>query len=74
MQRSVRTIEAYFDLPKRAKQLQRCALVSELDTTVTLTTSGDNQLNLLYVSVTSATQMLEVNSLVIEATTTSMAA
>lgn len=39
MQRSVRIIEAYFDLPKRIEQLRRCAVASELDATVTLTTA-----------------------------------
>lgn len=96
MQRSVRIIEAYFDLPKRIEQLRRCAVASELDATVTLTTahkakglewdfvglyddfsadplapeidraSRDDELNLLYVSVTRAMQILAVNSLVID--------
>lgn len=38
MQRSVRIIKAYFDLPKRIEQLRDCAVASELDATVTLTT------------------------------------
>jgi len=96
MQRSVRIIEAYFDLPKRIEQLRRSAVASELDATVTLTTahkakglewnfvglyedfsadplapeidraSRDDELNLLYVSVTRAMQILAVNSLVID--------
>ncbi|MDR6680176.1 UvrD-helicase domain-containing protein [Pseudomonas oryzihabitans] len=96
MQRSVRIIEAYFDLPKRIEQLRRCAVASELDATVTLTTAHkakglewdyvglyedfsadplapeidrakrDDELNLLYVSVTRAMQILALNSLVID--------
>lgn len=39
MQRSVRIIEAYFDLPRRIKQLRRCAVASGLEPSATLTTT-----------------------------------